>query len=237
MREGLRVGFHVIFCLQYAFAVYYDYTHVVIPSDIARTHNAFGGKFKFLTFWDAIIQTVFFLICIINDCFGTNAASPKKPPFIRRLKDRIHAVLAFPTAMFVATIFWSLYAVDRELVFPKVLDPYFPWWLNHLMHTMIMVSIIIETIITPRNYPKRLKGSLANVAFMLIYFVWMLIIYAKSGIWVYPIFHVLTLPTRCLFVATMLIYNIILYIFGETMDNFFWGNEYIKHQKSHAKSK
>ncbi|XP_003707711.2 androgen-dependent TFPI-regulating protein isoform X2 [Megachile rotundata] len=228
--------FHTTALLTYVFTVY-SAVSVKIPIAAEQFKNFDVGQARYLTVWNLIIQTVFFLICIINDCFGTNAASPKKPPFIRRLKDRIHAVLAFPTAMFVATIFWSLYAVDRELVFPKVLDPYFPWWLNHLMHTMIMVSIIIETIITPRNYPKRLKGSLANVAFMLIYFVWMLIIYAKSGIWVYPIFHVLTLPTRCLFVATMLIYNIILYIFGETMDNFFWGNEYIKHQKSHAKSK
>lgn len=46
-----------------------------------------------------IIQAVFFFICMLNDVFGTNAVSPKKPPFIRKLKDYVHAVLSFPVAM------------------------------------------------------------------------------------------------------------------------------------------
>ncbi|XP_034182426.1 androgen-induced gene 1 protein isoform X1 [Osmia lignaria lignaria] len=237
MRDSLRIGFHVTACLLYTFSVYYDYTYVVIPSSIARTHNAFGGKFKFLTFWDAIIQAVFFFICVLNDWFGTNTVSPKKPPFVRKLKDYVHAAFAFPTAMFVATIFWSLYAIDRELVFPKALDPYFPWWLNHLMHTTIVASILIEIIVAPRKYPKRLKGILGIQALMVSYLIWMLIIFNKSGVWVYPIFHVLNLPTRTLFCITMLAYSTVLYVIGEVLDNFIWGNEYIKHQKSHAKSK
>lgn len=36
---------------------------------------------------------------MLNDWFGTNAISPKKPPFIRKLKDHIHAILSFPIAM------------------------------------------------------------------------------------------------------------------------------------------
>lgn len=46
-----------------------------------------------------IIQAIFFFICILNDWFGTNAVSPKKPPFIRKLKDHVHAILGFPIAM------------------------------------------------------------------------------------------------------------------------------------------
>lgn len=34
---------------------------------------------------------------------------------------------------FVFTSFWSIYAYDRELVFPKVLDDIIPTWLNHAM--------------------------------------------------------------------------------------------------------
>ena len=57
MRESLLIGFHAIACLQFAIAVYYDYTYVVIPKEVARMHGAFGGKFKFLTFWDAVSIT------------------------------------------------------------------------------------------------------------------------------------------------------------------------------------
>lgn len=62
--------------------------------------------------------------------------------------------------------------VDRELVLPKAVDPYFPWWLNHLMHTMIMITILVETILAPRTYPKRSNGLLGIIIFLFIYLVW-----------------------------------------------------------------
>ncbi|XP_029033029.1 androgen-induced gene 1 protein-like isoform X3 [Osmia bicornis bicornis] len=228
--------FHAKAFLVSAYTVYKTYL-LVIPVVTNQYKNFDVGQWRYLTFWNLIIQAVFFFICVLNDWFGTNTVSPKKPPFIRKLKDYVHAAFAFPTAMFVATIFWSLYAIDRELVFPKALDPYFPWWLNHLMHTTIVASILIEIIVAPRKYPKRLKGILGIQALMVSYLIWMLIIFSKSGVWVYPIFHVLNLPTRTLFCITMLAYSTVLYVIGESLDNFIWGNEYIKHQKSHAKSK
>ncbi|CAD1471835.1 unnamed protein product [Heterotrigona itama] len=221
MRDGLLIGFHVISCVQFAFSVYYDYMYTIVPPNVLKVHNGYGGKFKFLTFWDAIIQAIFFFICILNDWFGTNAVSPKKPPFIRKLKDHIHSILGFPIAMFVGIIFWALMFVDRELVFPKALDSYFPWWLNHLMHTMIMVSTFIEMILSPRKYPSRSVH----------------IIFYKSGIWVYPVLEVLSLPLRIVFFTVLLSITLILYMIGEAVDNFFWGNEYTKSQKSYAKSK
>ncbi|CAK9812015.1 Androgen-induced gene 1 protein [Anthophora quadrimaculata] len=237
MRNGLLIGIHVIACVQFAFAVYYDYTHVSIPTHVLKTQGAYGGKFKYLTFWDGIIQAIFFFICMLNDWFGTNAVSPKKPPFIRRLKDYVHAVYSFPLAMFVGILFWSIMLVDRELVFPKILDAYFPWWLNHLMHTMIMVSIIIETFIAPRKYPKRMEGLLGLNIFLLIYLIWLHVIYVKSGIWVYPVIDVLPLSLRIAFFAFLLLLSTMLYFLGETLDNIVWGNEYTKQQKSYAKSK
>ncbi|KAF3427435.1 hypothetical protein E2986_06515 [Frieseomelitta varia] len=211
MRDGLLIGFHVISCVQFAFSVYYDYMYTVVPPNVLKVHNGYGGKFKFLTFWDAIIQAVFFFICILNDWFGTNAVSPKKPPFVRKLKDHMHSILGFPVAMFVGIIFWALMFVDRELVLPKALDPYFPWWLNHLMHTSIMVSTFIEMMVH--------------------------IIFYKSGIWVYPVLEVLSLPLRTVFFSVLISIALILYMIGEAVDNFFWGNEYTKSKNSYAKSK
>jgi len=73
---------------------------------------------------------------------------------------------------FVGVTFWVLMFVDRELVLPKALDPYFPWWLNHLMHTMIMVTTMLEMIFVPRQYPKRSRSLGILVNFMLTYLVW-----------------------------------------------------------------
>ncbi|XP_076626260.1 androgen-dependent TFPI-regulating protein isoform X5 [Colletes latitarsis] len=228
--------FHTAMFLTYAFTMY-SADHLNIPILNSAFEKFDPKEFKYLTVWGVIIQTVFFLICMLNDWFGTNAASPKKPPFIRKLKDYVHAVLSFPVAMFVGVIFWSLMFVDRELVFPKAIDPYFPWWLNHLMHTMIMVSTLVETILSPRKYPKRAQGLFGHLMFMFTYLIWMHIIYLKSGIWVYPVMKVLSLPMRAVFLFVLLLFSSMLYFIGEMLDNFVWGNEYNKHQKSYAKSK
>ncbi|XP_076626261.1 androgen-dependent TFPI-regulating protein isoform X6 [Colletes latitarsis] len=218
--------FHTAMFLTYAFTMY-SADHLNIPILNSAFEKFDPKEFKYLTVWGVIIQTVFFLICMLNDWFGTNAASPKKPPFIRKLKDYVHAVLSFPVAMFVGVIFWSLMFVDRELVFPKAIDPYFPWWLNHLMHTMIMVSTLVETILSPRKYPKRAQGLFGHLMFMFTYLIWMHIIYLKSGIWVYPVMKVLSLPMRAVFLFVLLLFSSMLYFIGEMLDNFVWGKKYV----------
>jgi len=85
--------------------------------------------------------------------------------------NRLNVSIPIPL-QFVGVTFWALMFVDRELVLPKALDPYFPWWLNHLMHTMIMVSTVFEMIIAPRQYPKRSRSLGILTSFMLAYLVW-----------------------------------------------------------------
>lgn len=81
-------------------------------------------------------------------------------------------VIKVTLPQFVGVTFWALWAVDRELVLPKALDPYFPSWLNHLMHTYIMVSTTLEMIAAPREYPTRSKGLTGLLSFMLLYLIW-----------------------------------------------------------------
>lgn len=87
---------------------------------------------------------------------------------------------------------------------------------------------------------KKLNVSLAHVYridITLIYNFRVHVIYYKSGVWVYPVMDVLTLPLRLVFFIVLLTFCVILYFVGETLNNIIWGNEYTKHKKSHAKSK
>lgn len=77
MRDGLLFVFHVISCAQFSFAVYYDYMYVVVPRRATEMFSGYGGKFKFLTFWDAVsivTQKSFpcHLIVNANRCFWKN---------------------------------------------------------------------------------------------------------------------------------------------------------------------
>lgn len=135
---------------------------------------------------------------------------------------QLFASLAFPLANFVALTFWGLYFVDRELIFPKALDPYFPSWLNHIMHTNIAVFILIELLMSFRKYPSRKQGIGILTGFMVVYLVWIHIIYSYTGMWVYPILEVLNFPLRVVFFVILLGLTISLYIVGERLNGLVW---------------
>lgn len=176
-----------------------------------------------------VIQSIFYTICILNDCFGSNEVQ-KKTPLIRKLKDMLFTSVAFPVAMFVGLTFWGLYAVDRELVFPKALDPYFPVWLNHVMHTNIMIFILIEMITSFREYPKQKIGLSILTGFMLSYLVWMHVVYYKTDVWVYPVMAVLNTPLRICFFLVLLGLSVTLYKLGDFINTKVWAKQ-IKHVK------
>lgn len=54
--------FHLLGAIQFAFGVYYDYVYVNVPQSVLHTHVKFGGKFKYLTFIDAVNRSITFAI-------------------------------------------------------------------------------------------------------------------------------------------------------------------------------
>ncbi|CAB3378028.1 Hypothetical predicted protein [Cloeon dipterum] len=216
-------------------SVYYDWNFVVVPREVSPISGGYGGKFKYLTFWDAVLQSLFFILCLFNDFLGSNENDPKTKPLLRRIKDYVQVTIEFPVAMFVGITFWALYAVDRELVFPKVIDQFFPSWLNHVMHTHIMGFAALEMVIACRRYPSRSKGLTGLLGFMLIYLTWVFVIFNKSGQWVYPVLAVLNWGQKGLFFAVLLLLVTGLYLLGEKLNNYVWG-KHLKLDQSPRKS-
>lgn len=221
---------HLIAISQYYYAIYFDRFHVKIPDDLhipkMMRPGEYGGRSKFLTYWCLILQAVYFTVCLINDFIGTNEVAPRKTlPLIRKLKDYMLAAFAFPVAMNVGVTFWSLMAIDRELVFPKALDAVFPGWLNHVMHTNIVIFMILEICTSFRQYPSRKAGLTGLSIFMASYLVWLHVIRHFGGIWVYPVLDVLNLPQRIIFFVVSLGFSVGLYVFGEFFNNLIWTKE------------
>uniref|UniRef100_A0A336LG15 CSON004922 protein n=1 Tax=Culicoides sonorensis TaxID=179676 RepID=A0A336LG15_CULSO len=223
---SLVILFHLIGAVQFWYSVYYDYNFVHIPEELReesrRMSNPFGGKFKYLTFIDAILQAAYYTIALINDFTGSNEVAPKPMPLIRKIKDYVLAAFAWPIACNVAITFWSIYAVDRELIFPRVLDSFFPDWLNHMC-------------VSFRQYPTRRNGYLGLSLFMACYLAWIHIIYYYSGVWVYPVLEVLALPLRVCFFAGVFVFSLFLYRTGELFNDLIWVKELksLKAKKGH----
>lgn len=170
-----------------------------------------------------LLQSIFHTICYLNDINGTNDVIPSEPvPSIRKTKDLVFAALAFPVSMFVSTTFWSLMLIDRELVCPKALDPYFPSWLNHIMHTNVFLFALVEMYISYRKYPDRNYGMRIVATFMLTYLVWMHIFHAYTGMYVYPVIDKFDTPTRWMYFASNLATISVMYLIGEKLNAYIW---------------
>ncbi|KOB72587.1 Uncharacterized protein OBRU01_12018, partial [Operophtera brumata] len=229
-----KLLFHLLGAIQFAYGCYYDCTYVIIPST-SSVVPSFGGKLKYLTFINAMIQTAYFTLAALNDLIGSNEPSPRDKPLIRRVKDLVFSSLAFPVSIFVGVTFWALYAVDRELILPRSLDDYFPTWLNHVMHTNIVLFILIELATSFRMYPLRKFGLSILCTFMLCYVVWVHVIWFRTGMWVYPVLKVFNWPLRIAFYGFSLSFVCTFYSLGERLNAAIWSKEVEETVKSGKK--
>ncbi|XP_014096193.1 androgen-induced gene 1 protein isoform X2 [Bactrocera oleae] len=222
---------HLFALGQFAYGLFYNKFEIQRSAKLEMSPSrrlvpeGFGQKVKFFTFWNLIIQTIYYVISLINDFLGTNEVAPKHTPTIRKVKDYLMSALAFPVALNVGITFWTLYAIDRELVLPRVLDPVFPSWLNHVLHTNVVVFMILELFTSFRAYPKRSTGLAGLSAFIVSYLIWLHVVKYYSGFWVYPVLEVLLLPQRIVFFVAVITITLCLYLFGEFMNNIVWEKE------------
>lgn len=214
--------FYLLVFFTYSFSLYYDWEFVTIG------HSHYAGKFKYLTFWNLVLQTVYFGLCVLNVFSGSDIPASQNPKLrcgVQKLRDTVHSTLAFPVGMFVVTTFWSLYALDRELVYPKALDAIIPAWLNHVMHTTVLPLLLIEKSLVYHHHPKRHNGIFIMSAFALSYLIWILWIAHAAGIWVYPVLEVMQTQERVIFISFLLFLFISIYLLGESLTKFLWRKE------------
>ncbi|GBP46591.1 Androgen-induced gene 1 protein [Eumeta japonica] len=222
-----KLLFHLSIVAINCYAIWYDQQYIEVP--LARAdafvHLPMKGRSIFFTMWCFLAQTLYFAVSAINDIFGTDEESPKKIPLIRSIRDVIFTTLALPASMYVTTVFWSIYAIDRELILPSEMDKAFPSWLNHLLHTTVLLFTLIEMHISPHTYPSRKMGVFIVTSFSYIYFVWMMYVYYETSTWVYPLFDVLNWPTRIFFCLSTVISSAVMYYLGEKLNAAVWSDE------------
>lgn len=143
-------------------------------------------------------------------------------PLIRKIRDYIFGTLTFPFVFDVGVMYWILYAIDRELVMPKAIDAFFPWWLNNFVHTNIMAFAFIEMVLLHHKYPCRKSALIGLSVCVGAYLAWIHVIYFKTNIWVYPVLNVLNWPQRVLFYLFTSAVPMFFYFVGELLNKLIW---------------
>ncbi|XP_057366816.1 androgen-induced gene 1 protein-like [Daphnia carinata] len=225
MENSIRLLFHLVATANFAYGIYYDLWELKLPHDFAKISIDYAGQLKYLTFWNMVLQLIYFSFSIFNDLFGSNSISLKERAALQSVRDFLFGSLVFPLGMFVATTFWILWAFDRELVFPVALDAFFPGWLNHVMHTTVVPLDFIELFFIPKTFPERSHALAGLSILMLGYLAWVFFIAFKTDFWVYPVLAVLHWGYRLLFIAGLMVLASLMYICGEKLHYYVWGQQ------------
>lgn len=119
-------------------------------------------------------------------------------------------------------MFWWIFSYDRNLVAPETWDAFYPVWLNHFVHTNIVIFLIVELFILHRHYPT-IKSSLCGLlVFLLTYLAWVHIIYENVQHWVYPILAQLNWAERIGFHMFNVAVPVGFYFFGRYVNSRIW---------------
>lgn len=93
------------------------------------------------------------------------------------------------------------------------------------MHTTVTIFILVELLLSFREYPNRLHGVIGLFIFNICYIIWIHIVHYKSARWVYPILGKLDSPMRIFLILIVCIAGTIYYFIGEFLNNKYWAKE------------
>ncbi|KAM9364936.1 androgen-dependent TFPI-regulating protein [Pholidichthys leucotaenia] len=208
--------YHIAAFSWYAFIVktLFDKDGEELPAGIF----VYGGPWKYLTFLNLLLQMTFFGVAATIDL----QPGKKTESTLSRCKDFLFSVYAFPVGTFVVLLFWSIFAYDRELVYPATIDTFFPPWINHAMHTIVLPVLFGEVVLQPHTYPQA-KHALAALGVVgLAYLFWIIWVYLSVGIWVYPLLrHFSTIGLVGFFLFNMSVVTL-LYLLGDKLNSHIW---------------
>ncbi|XP_028324785.1 androgen-dependent TFPI-regulating protein [Gouania willdenowi] len=182
----------------------------------------YGGPWKYLTFLNLLLQMVFFGLAAVHDL----QPGKKSENILGKSKDLLFSVFAFPVGMFVVLLFWSIFVYDRELVYPATIDTFFPPWINHAMHTIVLPILLGEVLVQPHTFPQT-KHALALLGVVGgAYLFWILWVYMSVGIWVYPLLGLFSTPGLVGFFFFNMSVVFLLFQLGKVLNRRVWASRY-----------
>ena len=123
---------------------------------------------------------------------------------------------------FVAVMFWGIYAIDRELIYPAYMDNTIPFVLNHCWHTFIVVCVLIELVFVFHPLPSNWTAALITFGYSFAYMIWIVWVFTMSREWPYPFFTAIPLPVLPLFFITCSLIGLGFYYLGKLLCYLRW---------------
>ncbi len=134
-------------------------------------------------------------------------------------------ILLSSPLQFVVLMFWGIYAVDQELVFPQEVERHIPRLLNHSIHTAPIVLVFVELLLVFHRYPSNLKAMMIVFGISTVYIVWIVWVFTRASVWPYGFFQVIPLPALPLFFISCFLITLLFYFLGKWCCYLRWKGE------------
>ncbi|EDV20336.1 uncharacterized protein TRIADDRAFT_61046 [Trichoplax adhaerens] len=157
---------------------------------------------------------------------------------VKSLKDFLFASLAFPFGMdysiqtpeilavtyvsqtvirystLVSSMFWILYCLEPDFVYPLAERKIVPVALNHIWHTLVFISPMLDVLLYEHKYPSRIYGHFCLATFALLYIGCIFWIAHVAKVWIYGVLETMSAPMVVVFCLVLVLVTILLYEFG-----------------------
>ncbi|XP_031551418.1 androgen-dependent TFPI-regulating protein-like [Actinia tenebrosa] len=202
-----RLFFRYLCCLLHLIGITYHCTELDFDA-----YKIFGGRFKFLTFLNMILQWIYFTSSVVSDV--QFFIKKRKSEVSSYLCDLLFAAWVFPIGLIVTLLFWGLYMVDPYSCQNEKEAKLTPVWLNHYMHSFPGIAVMLEQLLFKHEYPTKRTGIKAVLGFGILYTAWVFLIVSVSDFWVYPFLQKMTLPSIAAFFGASYILLVSIYLTG-----------------------
>ncbi|KAI0981387.1 hypothetical protein GJ496_011049 [Pomphorhynchus laevis] len=214
---SINASIRLLGCAVAVLLFVYSLIHFPIP----LINNNLLYNLRFLTYIDVVVQTIYYLICVLYYLFAI-VGNHKLEQSILPIRDFIYTVLAFPVGILVCILFWSIYMYKKELMVPVEYQFLLTTTLNHILHTLPGLGHCFEGLTQFHQYPKNRTSIFCILLFCCIYLIDLLIIKRITGQFAYPFLNDFTALYFTLFVAINVFVLFIIYLFGKFINDTFF---------------
>jgi len=156
--------------------VYSWHRHVNLNMpDEFNTRLRYGSFYGLLTVLNFLLSIFVNFLLLVGDFI----------PTVRKFGQALNFSISFPANAAVFVYFWGVYFIDRELIYPRVLEQFYPFWLNSVEHALILPVALFNITRAPFEMSLTVSYGLGVVA-NFAYNLWVVYIFEVSGTWVYP---------------------------------------------------
>eukprot|EP00118_Oscarella_pearsei_P002496 m.10713 g.10713 ORF g.10713 m.10713 type:complete len:232 (+) comp22586_c0_seq2:266-961(+) len=220
---------HLFFFLFWTYFHYVEFYVIDFPDYGDSGKPCFLCRLRYLTVWSTVSQHVYFLIALFCDLFYTSDTSKEgNRPLLLSLRDFVFTTATCSFGLFIPPVFWTLYSINRDNVYPKFFDGLVPAWMHHAAHTFICILVALEILLVNHKFANVKVSVMRSLLLSATYGIFAFWLRHTDGHFPYGILEKMTDPQVVLFIVGLSVVVMVVQLIARQMHAFIWRQQNTK---------